>query len=700
MNALGGLRVLALLLLAALSLFIVITPTAGALRNAVFDGYQRLFPLERLTQPVTIVLVDEEALRRYGQWPWPRTRMAELFERISAMQPAAIGVDMVFPETDRYSPAAIAAEFTVLPPDVRRTLERLPSNDERFADAIRGKGVVLGIAAETRRDNRFPDLPRVAPVVLGNESADRGLRYYVGHIRSIDPIDAAAASRGLMNSGPVDQVVRVVPLVANVQGQIVPSLGLESLRIAANAGLRLETKNQLAGLLGVSFGPVSTVAQEDGNTWLRFGTHDESRFVPAVEVLDGKTDPEKIRNKVVLVGLSGLGLIDYKTTPLGEFVPGVEIHAQVIENLFNGVQLTRPSIAARLEALALIVCGFLLIAFVPRLSALQGIHLAVGLVIVLAGAGLIAFLHLNLLFDFAWPAIGTLAIFGTTVVGTLSEAEKQRRALREQAARMAGEVNAARRIQMGLLPDPAETLGDDRRFRVATLLEPARSVGGDFYDCFMVDADHMYLVVADVAGKGLPAALFMAAVKSHIKSAALRGGTVGEVLTSAQEEISHENPEQLFVTAFAACLDVATGELEYANAGHEPPFLRSLHGPPERLGAPGGPPLCVVEKFEFPTDRRALKPGDWLFIMTDGATEAMNPAREFFGIERLRTSLSWVPEAALPAEVIKRLRDDVGRFSAGAELADDITLVAVRWDGAPSKAPLADVDLDAPVARL
>jgi len=171
------------------------------------------------------------------------------------------------------------------------------------------------------------------------------------------------------------------------------------------------------------------------------------------------------------------------------------------------------------------------------------------------------------------------------------------------------------------------------------------------------------------------------------------------VLTNAQDEISRENPEQLFVTAFAASLDVQTGEIEYANAGHEPPFLRAPHGAPERMGAPGGPPLCVVENYRFPTDRAMLKPGDWMMVMTDGATEAQNVKREFFGIERLRTSLSWIPDGAPPTEVVKRVRDDVGRFMAGAELADDITLVAVRWDGG-NAAPSANVDLDAAVARL
>jgi serine phosphatase RsbU (regulator of sigma subunit) len=335
-----------------------------------------------------------------------------------------------------------------------------------------------------------------------------------------------------------------------------------------------------------------------------------------------------------------------------------------------------------MEAAALLVFGLLLVLLVPRLSALQGIHVAIAMIVALGGTGVVAFLHFHLLFDPVWPSIGIAAVFGSVVVGTLSEAERQRRQLRDQAARMAGEVDAARRIQMGLLPDPSETLSHDRRFQIAAELEPARTVGGDFYDCFMVDARRLFFVVADVSGKGLPAALFMASAKSHIKSAALREREVGEVLTRAQDEIARENPEQLFVTAFAAVLDVATGRLEYANAGHEPPFRRRPSGAPERLAAPGGPPLCVIEDFVYPSERIQLDRGEWLLIVTDGATEAMNRAREFFGIERLRTSLGWMPAEAGPAELIRKLNEDVKKFAGGAEAPDDLTLMAVRWRGA------------------
>jgi serine phosphatase RsbU (regulator of sigma subunit) len=170
-------------------------------------------------------------------------------------------------------------------------------------------------------------------------------------------------------------------------------------------------------------------------------------------------------------------------------------------------------------------------------------------------------------------------------------------------------------------------------------------------------------------------------VKSHLKSAALRGGEVGEILVRAQEEIEHENPEQLFVTAFAGRLDIASGELEFANAGHEPPFGRTPRGVPERVGTAGGPPLCVIPEFPYPTDRRTLVAGEWVCVVTDGATEAMNPKKEFFGVERLRVSLSWVSEDAPPLDVLNRVREDVRKFADGAELADDITLMVLKWNG-------------------
>ncbi|MDH5265665.1 MAG: PP2C family protein-serine/threonine phosphatase, partial [Betaproteobacteria bacterium] len=273
-------------------------------------------------------------------------------------------------------------------------------------------------------------------------------------------------------------------------------------------------------------------------------------------------------------------------------------------------------------------------------------------------------------------------VFSIMQAGSLAEAQRQRQQLREQAARMAGELDAAKRIQMGLLPDPREVFAEELRADVAALLEPARTVGGDFYDCFMLDERRLFFVVADVSGKGLPASLFMASVKSILKSAALTvEGSVGGILARAQDEIRRENPESLFVTALAGVLDLETGELEYANAGHEPAWSHRPQGSAERLDSSGGPPLCVLDIYSYPSTRRSLVRGEWLLALSDGATEAMNTAKEFFGSERLRTSLGWLGDDADATGIVTRVRDDVRRFSGAAEPADDLTLLAIRWNG-------------------
>ena len=662
----------------ALSLFLVFSPLALPLRSTVFDGYQRLFPLEREARHVVVVLIDENSIARYGQWPWPRTRLAELVDAIAKQRPLAIGLDIIFPEPDRFSPLELAAQLPLMPSALAHALEGLPSNDERLAAALRGKPVVLGISAEASADPRFALPPRAAPVRLG-AGAGADIPVLPGHIGNIGVIDAQAAGRGVMNSGPQDRVVRMVPLVMDVQGAFVPSLGVETLRVAADSGLSLARIR--GGLLRLSFDQVDVKLQGDGQTWLRFSKHDPAAAVPAAGVIAGDVAADTFTNKIVLVGISGLGVLDYKTTPLGEFIPGVNVHGQVIENLLANVSLVRPDAAVWIEAVTLLLCGLVLVLYVPRLSALQGINLALLMVLLQAGGGMLAFLHFGVLLDPAWPALGTFAVFGSVVVGTLSEADRQRRQLREQAARMAGEVDAARRIQMGLLPDPREAVARDPRFELVAALEPARTVGGDFYDCFHLDDRRFFIVVADVSGKGLPAALFMASVKSQLKSVALRGGGVGEMLTRAQADIARENPEQLFVTAFAAILDLETGELAFANAGHEPPFVRTPNGAPERITGAGGPPLCVVEDFAYAESRRALSPGEWLLLVTDGVTEAMNPKREFFGLERLRASLSWLPEGTRAEEVLARVRRDLAQFTGHAEPADDVTLMVLRWLG-------------------
>jgi serine phosphatase RsbU (regulator of sigma subunit) len=267
--------------------------------------------------------------------------------------------------------------------------------------------------------------------------------------------------------------------------------------------------------------------------------------------------------------------------------------------------------------------------------------------------------------DVAGPALGAILAFGVLLTATLAEADRQR-------ARVAGEMEAARRIQMGLLPSPSRVFAGEARFSLDAALEPARTVGGDFYDCFMLDEHRLFFVVADVSGKGLAASLFMALSKSLLKSIALRkGADPGAIMTRASREIARDNPESFFVTAFAGILDARTGELEFCNAGHEPPYVCRPGAAPQRLEHAGGPPLSVMHNFPYPTSRHSMAPGESLCVVTDGVTEAMDARGNFYGAARLQRVLGTSP-------TVSAIQADVLRFAGKAEQADDLTLLCVR----------------------
>jgi Stage II sporulation protein E (SpoIIE)/CHASE2 domain len=317
---------------------------------------------------------------------------------------------------------------------------------------------------------------------------------------------------------------------------------------------------------------------------------------------------ERFEGRLVLLGVTAVGLGDRSAIPGGGTRAGVEIHAELIESIFDNALLVRPRWASWAEAAIVAIGGALFILRVPVRRA-RALPLVLLPLVALSTGGSLALYHWQfLLLDAATPSLALIVLFAVMLSATLAEAERQRRLLRRQveqqreaAARIEGELSAARRIQLGILPKPADVLAGETRVTLDAVLETAREVGGDLYDFFMLDRDHLFFLLGDVSGKGLPGSLFMAVSKSLYKSTALRrGGAVATMMQEANTEISRDNREALFVTVFAAVLDLETGVLEYCNAGHDQPYLvTSGGGVPGRLAEGGGPPLCVLDDFAY-----------------------------------------------------------------------------------------------------
>jgi serine phosphatase RsbU (regulator of sigma subunit) len=465
---------------------------------------------------------------------------------------------------------------------------------------------------------------------------------------------------------------------------------LEMLRVALGAAdVRIYARGNAVETIGL--GNLVLPAEADGELRIYYSKHDPRRYVSAVDVFDGKVDRDSFPQKLVIIGTGGVGMVDYQTTPFGERMPGSEIHAQVLENLVDQTWLTRPSWALPLELAVFALSGLALVWTTPRWKPAHSALLATIAIALALALSFGVFVWRRLVFDAASPAVGLLVLFTALLLLTLSEAARQRRRLerviqaqREEAAYISGELEAAKRIQTGYLPRP-ETLAGESRVEVAATMTPAREVGGDLYDFFKLDASRLFLLIGDVAGKGLSASMFMAVTKALYKSNALRepNTRVSDLMRTANAEISRDNPEMFFVTAFAAVLDLDSGRLAYCNAGHDCPYvLGPAAGEVTRLDAEAGPPLCSVEGFAYRDAVEDLRPGQIICFTTDGVIDARDPQGERYGSTRLQELFAELGASDQGARgIADAISADVAAYAAGAEPADDLTVLAVRWRG-------------------
>jgi CHASE2 domain-containing sensor protein/serine phosphatase RsbU (regulator of sigma subunit) len=678
--------------LLGLLLAVVLVPELfglGFIRLAAFDAYQRWAPRTRHSAPAIIVAIDEESLRQHGQWPWPRTWLAQLVAKVAEAGPAAIGIDIVMPEADRLSPGRLPEFVPGMGQDLIQRLFSLPSNDAVLAKTLQASPVVLGVAG-LEGDVTGPrrNVRRVPFRTVGADPRPL-VRRFDATLQSAEEIDRVVKGHGLLSVDTERGVVRRMPLIAAVGDALVPAFGLEILRVATGERL-LTVRTGNGGVEAVGVGDLFVPTEPDGSVRVHFTRPDQARFVSAADVLAGKIDPRVLERKLVLIGVTALGLSDYQATPVADRMAGVEIHAQLLENIFDADLLSRPRAVRWAEVGLLLAGGLLLVLMMPRVSALTSVAMYVLMVGAIVTVGIVLYLKLGILFDAASPSLALGTLFTSMLVVILAETERHRQALRreveaqkEQAARLAGELEAARRIQMGSLPDAATAFPGDTRLDLYAFLEPAREVGGDLYDFFTLGHDRQCFLIGDVSGKGLPGSLFMAVSKALYKSAALRGvGPVDAVMREADLEISRDNAEGLFVTMLAATLDARTGLLEYCNAGHEPPYLLPNGDRPlVRLADGGGPPLCVLDRFTYTASARRLTPGDTICLVTDGVLEAMSPKAEPYGRTRFEALLDKAGHAASAAEVGEAIRLEVSRFADGVEQSDDLAILVLRWKG-------------------
>lgn len=410
-----------------------------AIRLLAFDLYQRMAPAEALADPpVLVVDIDEASLKAIGQWPWPRTVMARLAQKLGEAGAAAVAFDVLFSEPDQSSPEEVVKR---LQPEqaalISDSIASGPTHDGIFAAALAATPSVLGLSLS----GGGAPLPHLnAGFATAGDDPRPFIPNFSGAIANVPALDDAAKGLGSINwIQDRDQIVRRVPLVLRVGDALVPSLAAEALRVAQNAGSYIlkgsnasgeDAFGRSTGLNHVRIGALVVPTDPDGAIWLRFRPSDPENFVSAKAVLDGSIPAHLMEGRIALVGTSAAGLLDLRATPIDSAVPGVEIHAQVIEHILSGRTLNRPDYASGLEIAGIVGLGLLLALILPHVSAATAAilgGLAIGGILV---GGFLAFDWAGLLFDPFYPALAIALLVIGSVLYTFRETERARAGIR------------------------------------------------------------------------------------------------------------------------------------------------------------------------------------------------------------------------------------------------------------------------------
>ncbi|HQS14320.1 adenylate/guanylate cyclase domain-containing protein [Reyranella sp.] len=427
-----------LVLLGALVLRIADPAAVTRIRDFAFDGYQRLQPRTYNAEtPVRIVDIDEAALQEYGQWPWPRSIIARLVDKLTEKGAAVVAFDAVFAEPDRSSPRRMVQDLAAFTDAV--TLEKLADaaldNDKLLADAMAQSRVVTGFGFDLKGTGNPPRT--FHGVAFAGDQPSQFLPQQGGTVKSIEILEAAAKGNGSVNTDLDTIVIRRVPMLFRVAGYegLFPALSIEALRVAQEASSYLIKSSgasgelsfgEKTGIVAIKTGNLEVPTDGRGRVMLYDTGHQPARFISARAVLKDEVPAENLEGQVIFVGTSAIGLKDLRNTPVQDGVPGVEVHAQLAEQMIEQRFLARPDYADGAEFLYLAAVGLLMVVLLPRLSAGRMAFVAT----ILIGAGLVvpwlAYSQYHLLFDPIYPPVTLAAIYvgGTSLAFMRTERER------------------------------------------------------------------------------------------------------------------------------------------------------------------------------------------------------------------------------------------------------------------------------------
>ncbi len=655
------------------------------LDNKLYDVMHR--SLAGYGSPLPLIVdIDEKSLAEFGQWPWPRYHIARLLEKLAAGGAASVGLDILLAETDRTSLKEVQRELHQglgIELNLEGIPERLYDNDAFLADVLARGPYVMGYKFLAADNGRLPPGPLPVDIIIlhdaGSPEVSVVLPGAAGVVAPLPVFAAAIRRSGFVNVRPDDDgVIRRIPLLMRFEDRIYPSLALASVMQAVNAQ-RAFLKVSTFGTESLRVNTTVIPVDASGNLLIRYrGKRKSFEYICAADLLNDRIDRKRIAGRLVFVGATAAGLKDTYATPLDAVYPGVEVHASVADNILHSVFLNRPAWAEEAELLATLCVGVL----VSLVLAWSGPVIC--LLFLVCGIALLWFGGLgmlkveNVFLSPLYPLVTLGAMFAFLSLLRFRLAEKQAIQRTREMERIESELNVAREIQMGIVPKVFPPFPEHDEFDIFADLIPAKAVGGDLYDFFFIDEDHLCFTLGDVADKGVPAALFMVITRTLVKNSAQFCPSPADMMGKINRILCVDNPKGMFVTLIIGILNVRTGEVLYASGGHNRPILIRHGGRVYYKEDLSGPIVGVVPEASYKEISVTLGADDAIFLYTDGVTEAMNEKGELFTDARLLEECTAFRHASVK-EMVTAILQEVRKHAGSRPQSDDIAMMMIRY---------------------
>ena len=634
-----------------------------------FDLYQKVFA-EKKNSQVVIIDIDEKSLGKFGQFPWNRTVFAKILDKINESNPKAIGFDIFFTEKDKQSPDELIKSYGLIPSDIAE-LQDLKSPDDIFAEKLKESKSIIAVLGSNVPSHSNYDRKAKARFLSKGGDPKQFTYSYPYSIGSLEVLEKNVKGLGSISFlDQLDGIIRSLPLIVQFNKKMYPTMGLEMVRVGSKQKNIYVELNEV-GIQRISARPHKIDSDPNGIIWIKYKKSDKNQYISAGDVYDGKFQTDFFKDKYVLIGASAQGLFDLVKTPLGVTIPGVEVHANVIENILDQSYLVRNPNTYLFELLFSIIVALITFILSQKVKPKLSLSIFFGNILAIIIIGFSIYKFRSELVDMSYPIFIVTVTFLTGLYFRFIEENKIALDNLQKEAKLLKERELAAGVQKSLFPD----ISKFENFIFARNV-PARDVSGDYFDVVRSTPEEYFFTLADVSGKGVKAGMYMAKASSIFRTLTNLKFPLEKVVFGVNNELVEAKFKGMFVTAVFGKLNIKTGELVFINAGHESILTFDQNKNYEYIKSEM-PPIGIVKYFtESMVKSNTMNLKDKTFVVyTDGVTEGYLKNGEELGAEGVQKIIDGMSEVT-PKTIVESIEKEL---NWGAEkLRDDITCMAIN----------------------